>query len=210
MNILVIDDEPLIHLSIEKLLLSCQDDFHPIHVHHAYTGLQMLELLKEHHFQLAYVDIKMPGLTGLDAIRLGKEISPDTRYYIMTGFNEFEYAKQAIRLKVEDYLMKPLDLKTIQETVRAARLAELSRLRERKNIFRKWLEGTIDRRETSLGRYESCYLFAVLITQERPDIPPESLMEKLNPYQDSFVSAFSSMIPTLASFTLMLLAVTQT
>ena len=96
MNILVIDDEPLIHLSIEKLLLSCQDDFHPIHVHHAYTGLQMLELLKEHQFQLAYVDIKMPGLTGLDAIRLGKEISPDTRYYIMTGFNEFEYAKQAI------------------------------------------------------------------------------------------------------------------
>ena len=60
---------------------------------------------------MAYVDIKMPGPSGLEAIKLGKEISPDTRYYIMTGFNEFEYAKQAVKLKVEDYLMKPLDKK---------------------------------------------------------------------------------------------------
>lgn len=42
----------------------------------------------------------------------------------MTGFNEFEYAKQAVKLKVEDYLMKPLDKKTIQETITAVRLQQ--------------------------------------------------------------------------------------
>ena len=191
MNILVIDDEPLIHISIEKLILSCQDAFGPLEVFHAYTGAQMLNQLKERSFQLAYVDIKMPGLTGLEAIRLGREISPDTRYYIMTGFNEFEYAKQAIKLKVEDYLMKPLDLKTIQETLRAAEAAEAVRLREQKTIFRNWLESVINRRESSLGKYKGYYGFVMLIAIDNSSLPPESLLEMLNPYQDCFVSSFT-------------------
>ena len=112
MKILVIDDEPLIHISIEKLIQACSKEDEVLH---AYNGHEMLKMLEEHEIAMAYVDIKMPGPSGLEAIKLGKEISPDTRYYIMTGFNEFEYAKQAVKLKVEDYLMKPLDKKTIQE-----------------------------------------------------------------------------------------------
>lgn len=131
MNILVVDDEPLIHLSIEKLILASSED---CQVSHAYNGQQMLELLKSQRFQLAYVDIKMPGLTGLEAIRLAKEASPSTRYYIMTGFDEFEYAKQAVKLKVEDYLMKPLDQKTIWETIQTAKALEYSTLREKKRF----------------------------------------------------------------------------
>ena len=61
MNILVVDDEPLIHLSIEKLILASSED---CQVSHAYNGQQMLELLKSQRFQLAYVDIKMPGSPG--------------------------------------------------------------------------------------------------------------------------------------------------
>ncbi|MFR2252490.1 MAG: response regulator [Clostridium sp.] len=110
MKILVIDDEPLIHISIEKLIQACSKEDEVLH---AYNGHEMLKMLEEHEIAMAYVDIKMPGPSGLEAIKLGKEISPDTRYYIMTGFNEFEYAKQAVKLKVEDYLMKPLDKKTI-------------------------------------------------------------------------------------------------
>lgn len=119
MKILVIDDEPLIHISIEKLIQACSKEDEVLH---AYNGHEMLKMLEEHEIAMAYVDIKMPGPSGLEAIKLGKEISPDTRYYIMTGFNEFEYAKQAVKLKVEDYLMKPLDKKTIQETITAVRL----------------------------------------------------------------------------------------
>ena len=54
----------------------------------------------------------------------------------MTGFNEFEYAKQAVKLKVEDYLMKPLDKKTIQETITAVRLEQYLDGERRKNVFR--------------------------------------------------------------------------
>ena len=106
MNILVVDDEPLIHISIEKLIHTCSGEET---VFHAYNGHQMLDALGEREFALAFVDIKMPGPSGLEAIRQAREIAPFTRYYIMTGFDEFEYAKQAIKLKVDDYLMKPLD-----------------------------------------------------------------------------------------------------
>lgn len=52
----------------------------------------------------------------------------------MTGFDEFEYAKQAIKLKVNDYLMKPLDLKTIQETIQSARLQQQKNLEHKKTF----------------------------------------------------------------------------
>ena len=188
MNILVIDDEPLIHLSIEKLILSCSENSH---VYHASNGRQMLELLKEHRFQLAYVDIKMPGLSGLEAIRLAKEVSPSTHYYIMTGFNEFEYAKQAVKLKVEDYLMKPLDQKTIWETIQTAELLEMSNQREKKTVFRNWLENNINHRNGTLGKYDGYYGFILLITLDNTKLPPESLLEKLKPYEECYVSSFS-------------------
>ena len=86
MNILVVDDEPLIHISIEKLIQSGEKG---VSVFHAYNGREMLERLAEHHFSLAYVDIKMPGISGLEALKKAREISPFTSYYIMTGFDEF-------------------------------------------------------------------------------------------------------------------------
>ena len=73
MNILVIDDEPLIHISIEKLIHACSED---IQVFHAYNGNEMLAALSQRDFLLAFVDIKMPGISGLEAIRQAKEIAP--------------------------------------------------------------------------------------------------------------------------------------
>ena len=188
MNILVVDDEPLIHLSIEKLILASSED---CQVSHAYNGQQMLELLKSQRFQLAYVDIKMPGLTGLEAIRLAKETSPSTLYYIMTGFDEFEYAKQAVKLKAEDYLMKPLDQKTIWETIQTAKALEYSTLREKKTVFRNWLENVINHRKGFLGKYEGYYGFLILIAIDHAEPPAKFLSKQLQPYEGYFVSVLA-------------------
>ena len=161
MKILVIDDEPLIHISIEKLIQACSKEDEVLH---AYNGHEMLKMLEEHEIAMAYVDIKMPGPSGLEAIKLGKEISPDTRYYIMTGFNEFEYAKQAVKLKVEDYLMKPLDKKTIQETITAVRLQQYLAGERRKNLFRTWLESALNGRNIGLGEYKGYFCGLLMIT----------------------------------------------
>lgn len=186
MNILVIDDEPLIHISIEKLIQTYSKD---IQVFHAYNGNEMLEVLSKRDYLLAFVDIKMPGLTGLEAIRMAKDIAPMTRYYIMSGFDEFEYAKQAIKLKVDDYLLKPLDLKTIQETIEAAQQLDRAAKRERKTIFRNWLESTLNHREVSLEKYQDYYYSLLLVSIDNLDFPKESLLEKLMPYNDNYVSS---------------------
>ena len=187
MNILVIDDEPLIHISVEKLICA---NLNEAQVFHAYNGNEMLQLLNEHEFLLAYVDIKMPGISGLEAIEKAKEISPMTRYYIMSGFDEFEYAKQAIKLKVDDYLLKPLDAKTIQETLQVAVYLDRINKRERKTIFRNWLESTLNHREGSLEKYDNYYCSLILITVDTPDFSKETLMIKLQPYNEFFVSTF--------------------
>ena len=62
MKILVIDDEPLIHISIEKLIQACSKEDEVLH---AYNGHEMLKMLEEHEIAMAYVDIKMPGPSGL-------------------------------------------------------------------------------------------------------------------------------------------------
>lgn len=187
MNILVIDDEPLIHISIEKLIHSCFSD---ANVFHAYNGNEMLNVLSQREFLLAFVDIKMPGPSGLEAIRQAKEIAPMTRYYIMTGFNEFEYAKQAIKLKVEDYLMKPLDRKTIQETIESALQLDRTARRERKNVFRNWMETTLNGRESSLGKYNGYYCSLILVTVDHSEFPRDTLVKALMLYDDNFVSCF--------------------
>lgn len=188
MNILVVDDEPLIHISIEKLIQRCSPDDA---VHHAYNGREMLDALTGCDFALAYVDIKMPGISGLEAIRQAREISPATSYYIMTGFDEFEYAKQAIRLRVDDYLMKPLDLKTIRETVDGARLHAQQNLERRKNTFRNWLESTLNRRDSSFGEYGDCYCALLLVSTDNASLSAEAIQAPFLPYEDHLVSVYT-------------------
>ena len=188
MKILIIDDEPLIHISIEKLIHEYSE---AIEVYHAYDGFEMLSQLEKHDFLLAYVDIKLPGMLGLDAIRQGKEVSPNTIYYIMTGFDKFEYAKEAIKLKVEDYLMKPLDYETIKSTIETSSTLQHSYKRERKSKFRSWLENILHNREYPLELYNHYYRFSVLITMDKPNFSPDILAKKFMIYDDNLVSTLA-------------------
>lgn len=133
----------------------------------------------------------MPGPSGLEAIKLAKEISPFTRYYIMTGFDEFEYAKQAIRLKVDDYLMKPLDIKTIRETLTAARLHVHLNLEHKKNTFRTWLESSLNRRDSYFGEYAGHYCSLLLVNIDGEDVPPEEIERPFKAYDSHLVSVFN-------------------
>lgn len=188
MKILVIDDEPLIHISIEKLIQACSKEDEVLH---AYNGHEMLKMLEENDIAMAYVDIKMPGPSGLEAIKMGKAISPDTRYYIMTGFNEFEYAKQAVKLKVEDYLMKPLDKKTIQETITAVRLEQYLDGERRKNVFRTWLESALNGRNIGLGEYKNYFCGLLMIAVDGENLISDPLPALFEGYEDHIVSVFS-------------------
>ena len=84
MRILVADDEYLIRAS----LISMLDELNlPIHsLQEATTGEQMVDIVRHDPPDIAFVDIRMPGLNGLEAINAAKSLSSQTKWFILTGF----------------------------------------------------------------------------------------------------------------------------
>jgi len=106
MKIVIADDEPLVRVSLNSMIQEMETSWEI--VGEAAQGEEMLELLAQHQPEVAIVDIRMPKLDGLEAIRRGKAVSPRTRWIILSGFSDFQYAQQALRLDVDEYLLKPV------------------------------------------------------------------------------------------------------
>lgn len=124
-KVLIIDDEPLQRQGIVRL--TPWENFGAEVIGAAGSGMEGILLAREHRPDVLIVDIKMPGLSGLDVIaRLRDEL--DAEYIILSGYGEFEYAQQAIALGVCAYLLKPLD---DEELASAMRLA-VSHIEERR------------------------------------------------------------------------------
>jgi two-component system response regulator YesN len=86
-------------------------------VEDATNGEEMVVLVQRHTPDIVFVDIRMPKLDGLEAIKQAKAFAPDTRWSILTGFSEFTYAQEALRLGVSDYLLKPVDPQEVENFV---------------------------------------------------------------------------------------------
>ncbi|MFF2885455.1 helix-turn-helix domain-containing protein [Paenibacillus sp. NPDC057967] len=124
----------------------------------AENGRQALDLMHEAGADLLLTDIRMPFMNGLDLIRAAKDAGMSFHSILLTGYNEFDYAKEAITLGVSDYLVKPcmphdilrvvLDVKKKIETAehRGRKFSELSRTWNRsiqllKNgILSQWIQ----------------------------------------------------------------------
>ena len=74
----------------------------------ASNGRETLKMIQELSPDIVMVDIKMPQLSGLDVIREAQELPDKPEFIIYSGFDEFEFAKTAIRYGVREYLLKPL------------------------------------------------------------------------------------------------------
>lgn len=111
MKILIADDELLVRISVLKALNDL--GIENCNIYQADCGSTMLQILKETPIDIAFVDIKMPDISGLEAITQALTFAPVTSFYILTGYSTFEYAAQAIRLGIKDYLLKPLDSQSL-------------------------------------------------------------------------------------------------
>ncbi len=113
MRVLIADDEYLVRTSLKSMLeeLKVPLDF----AGEATNGEEMVALAGQYLPDVAFVDIRMPRLNGLEAIKRGKKVSPHTRWYVLTGFPEFDYAQEAIRLGVSGYLLKPVNPEELQK-----------------------------------------------------------------------------------------------
>lgn len=81
----------------------------------AENGKAALELIRKFHPDIAIIDISMPDLSGLDVIKTSIEENITTRFLILSGYENFEYAQRAIRYGVKSYFLKPLNLAEFRE-----------------------------------------------------------------------------------------------
>ena len=110
MNVMIVDDEELIRLGIAKILGKSEIS---VQIAGLYAnGLEAsaaMSKLQPGELHVLITDIKMPVMDGLRLIEKAKERFPALHVIVISGFNEFEYARQALRFGVFDYLLKPLD-----------------------------------------------------------------------------------------------------
>lgn len=106
MRILVVDDE---YFSRKALVQIIQDWNPQAHVYEAEDGQEAIEQLQNVSPHLVLSDIRMPILDGIGLAAYIHEHHADTINIIISGYDDFKYAQQAIRYKVEHYLLKPVD-----------------------------------------------------------------------------------------------------
>ena len=111
-DILVVDDEIRICQSLKDLLSSRK-----YHVQTCNSGTEALALLGDRHFDLALIDIFMSDMTGFQLFEQLSQRGVDTRVIIMTGWSSTDSAVKALRMGVDDYLKKPLDVDELYNVV---------------------------------------------------------------------------------------------
>jgi two-component system response regulator YesN len=195
-NVLLVDDEESVlnvlrtsidwqGLGIETLLT-------------ANDGISALEVFEQQQIDLLITDIRMPRLDGLELIRTVRRLYPETHCILLTAYGEFDYARQAIHLGVENYLLKPVAKNEIEQTVSNA----LNNLYHRhhntsellsENILKRWINGSITSEELSerasvlgINLYlpQYCVICIVKRTQSSISLFRSALIEKLSKFYE--------------------------
>lgn len=145
-RILIADDEPKIRAGlrnqIERMGLAA------VVCGEAEDGELALELTERERPDIVLVDINMPFVNGLDFIRAISRARQDIRIIVITGYDKFEYARAAVDLKVQAYLLKPIDLEELRRVLIAC-MDELESERAHNRHF-EWAISQINARRDSL------------------------------------------------------------
>lgn len=107
MRIIVVDDEMITRVSLKNFICSELPEYL---VAGTFTnGREALEYLSTHPVDIVITDIRMPLMDGLELSRIIQTSYPTTLVIIISGYSEFDYAKQALQYNVSNYLLKPID-----------------------------------------------------------------------------------------------------
>ena len=108
---LIVEDEPLMREYLWRNLDRIHNAWKATAC--AKDGLEAIEILRHHSFDLVITDIRMPHCDGLELASYINDNCPGTAVVILSGHDEFEYARSALQKGVSDYLLKPLDDKAL-------------------------------------------------------------------------------------------------
>ncbi|MBJ6362508.1 response regulator [Paenibacillus sp. GCM10012307] len=159
-KLFIADDEPKIRRGLAKALPWRELDIEI--VGEAEDGKQALDMIKELQPDIIFVDINMPFMNGLDMIERINESLRQCVVIVISGHDEFSYAQQAVKLKVFDYMLKPVVKNKLEEVVARA-IKSLEAIKQdaerdkwvdrqlknnsvmiRDNFLMKWFDGLLD------------------------------------------------------------------
>ncbi|MGD6830711.1 response regulator transcription factor [Sutcliffiella halmapala] len=114
-KLLIVEDEELIRKGIVQFVPFQQ--LHISEIFEASDGVEGLRLFETEAIDLILLDINMPRMNGLDFARKAKELRPLVKIAIITGYDYFDYAVAALKLGVDDFVMKPVSRKDVTEVL---------------------------------------------------------------------------------------------
>lgn len=118
-SVLIVDDEFRIGILIKKLIrwseldMECQDVLD--------NGESALRVMKDSRPDIVITDVRMPKINGLDLIKMARDSKIQTHFIVVSGYKEFEYAHRALAYGVEDYILKPVNEKELNDALQKIR-----------------------------------------------------------------------------------------
>lgn len=114
-NVLVVDDEDEFREAVVKKL-----EKRDLHCGSAPDGSTAVEMIKAKNYEVVLLDVRMPGMDGVETLREIKKISPMTEVVMLTGYASVESGINGIKYGAFDYLMKPMEIDILIEKLNAA------------------------------------------------------------------------------------------
>ncbi|SMO52891.1 response regulator [Melghirimyces algeriensis] len=115
-RLLIAEDEPIEREAMRVMIERILSDRIQV-VGEAENGRKAVEMAEKTQPDIIMMDIKMPGINGIDAIREIQKKQPDTRFILVTAYDRFQYAREAMRMGIKEYLLKPGTIKELEEAI---------------------------------------------------------------------------------------------
>jgi len=131
-KILIVEDEAVVRESVRDWLT---DDGYDVEC--VETGEEALERIKEEEFGVVVLDLRLPGIDGLQVYEHVKELAPETKGVIITAYPSKETQEKARRLGLLDYLAKPFKVEDLEKTISGALGEVEKKITGKKHL---WLE----------------------------------------------------------------------
>lgn len=117
-NVLITDDDEIIREGIKRLIP--WEEFNVGIVSTAANGKEALAYMSENKVDILITDVSMPEMSGIDLIRNAKKIQMQIKCIVISAYNEFSYVKEAAKLGIENYILKPIDEQELANTITSA------------------------------------------------------------------------------------------
>lgn len=158
-KLLIVDDEQIVIDAVKFIVKKEIDNI--IVEATASTGREAIKAASEVRPDIVLMDIRMPGINGIEAIKEIKKIYSDVQFVIMSAYEQFEFAKQSVELGVIDYLMKPVNKGRLISTLR--------KITDKLDLEKKMEEIQLDNMEKykkALTVLEQGFIYSILFNKE--------------------------------------------